>query len=171
MRPLLSILRALDDAGVAYVVVGGVAVVLRGHARMTIDLDLALDLSFENASAVVQVLLGCGLRPRLPVNAEDFADVDQRTHWVSERHLVAFTMYDPDNSLREVDLLAISPIPYDELAAEADVLMIEDVAVPVASLAHLLAMKRHAGRSQDLADIEALSALRPGPIVDADDGD
>lgn len=166
---MLSILAALEGAGVAYVVVGGVAVVMRGHARMTVDLDLALDLSAENATAVVEVLLGCGLRPRLPVPAQDFADAKVRDGWVAQRHLVAFTMHDPDNLLREVDLLATSPIPYAELAADADVLTIDGVAVPVASLSHLLAMKRHAGRPQDLADIAALSALQSGPMVDGDD--
>ncbi len=80
-------------------------------------------------------------------------------------------MHDPDNPLREVDLLASSHIPYAELAAKADVLTIEGVSVPVASLAHLLAMKRLAGRPQDLADIAALSALQQDPIVEGDDRD
>ena len=101
--------------------------------------------------------------------AQDFADAEVRAGWVAQRHLVAFTMHDPDNLLREVDLLATSPIPYAELAADADLLTIDGVSVPVASLAHLVAMKRHAGRPQDLADIAALSALQPGPMVDGDD--
>ncbi|CAN5595835.1 hypothetical protein BH23ACT6_BH23ACT6_20210 [soil metagenome] len=168
---MLSILRALDDAAVDYVVVGGVAVVLRGHARMTVDLDLALDLTAENATAVLEVLIGCGLRPRLPVPARDFADAELRGQWVEQRHLIAFTMHDPDDALREVDLLATSPIPYADLAADADRFTIEGVTVPVASLAHLLAMKRHAGRPQDLADIAALSALQRPPMVDGDDRD
>lgn len=171
MRPLLSILRALDEAGVSFVVVGGVAVVLQGHARMTVDLDLALDLTTENAAAVVQVLIGCGLQPRLPVRAEDFADADLRASWVTKRHLVAFTMHDPDDPFREVDLLATSPVPYAELAADADVLTIEGVSVPVASVNHLLAMKRHTGRPQDLADVAALSALHQPPIVGVDGHD
>src|SRR4051794_36445117 len=65
---------ALDRADVRYVVVGGVAVVLSGHARLTVDLDLVLDLGQDNALRAVDALLGCGLQPRLPVDAHQFAD-------------------------------------------------------------------------------------------------
>lgn len=54
MRSIVSILAALHAAEVDHVVVGGVAVVLRGHTRMTVDLDLALDLSADNAAAMVR---------------------------------------------------------------------------------------------------------------------
>ncbi|MGB3687134.1 MAG: hypothetical protein WA991_15065 [Ornithinimicrobium sp.] len=70
-----------------------------------------------------------------------------------------------------LDLLTTSPIPYADLAADADVLTIDGVSVPVVSVAHFVAMKRHAGRPQDLADIAALSALHQGPGVDGDDRD
>ncbi len=33
---------ALNEGGVRYVVVGGFAVVLHGHVRLTVDLDLVL---------------------------------------------------------------------------------------------------------------------------------
>lgn len=44
------VLAALDAAEVRYVVVGGVAVVLHGHPRLTADLDLVIDLAAEPAS-------------------------------------------------------------------------------------------------------------------------
>lgn len=171
MRSILGILAALRDADVDYVVVGGVAVVLRGHARMTVDLDLALDLTATNTAAAIAVLTAQGLRPRLPVPAEQFADEDVRTGWVEQRHLVAFTMHDPADPLREVDLLATTPIPFAELAAGADWLVLDGVPVRVASVEHLVAMKRHSGRPQDLADIAALSALVDAPTVDRDGPD
>lgn len=171
MRSILSILAALHDADVDHVVVGGVAVVLRGHARMTVDLDLALDLRADNAEAVVRVLTEAGLRPRLPVPAEHFADERTRTEWVTHRNLVAFTFHDPSDPLREVDLLATSPIPYAELSAGADVMSIDGIPVRVASVAHLIAMKEHSARPQDLADIAALSVLTERPTVDRDGDD
>jgi len=42
------VLKGLSDAGVRYLVVGGVAVVLHGHLRTTGDLDLVVELSPEN---------------------------------------------------------------------------------------------------------------------------
>ncbi|MGH7318339.1 MAG: hypothetical protein ACRELA_01720 [Candidatus Rokuibacteriota bacterium] len=37
---LEPVFKALNDSGVRYVVVGGLAVVLHGHARLTVDVDL-----------------------------------------------------------------------------------------------------------------------------------
>ncbi len=48
------VLAALDAAGVRFVVVGGVAVVLHGHPRMTADLDLVVDLTASRLAAPSQ---------------------------------------------------------------------------------------------------------------------
>ena len=66
--------RALNASGTRYVVVGGVAVVLHGHARLTADVDLILDLERNAAGRAMEALAALGLRPRVPVNLEDFAD-------------------------------------------------------------------------------------------------
>jgi hypothetical protein len=171
VRRILDLLAALDRAEVDTVVVGGVAVVLRGHARMTVDLDLALDLAADNVIAVLKVLESAGLVPRLPVPAEQFADADVRRSWVEERNLVAFTLHDVDDPLREVDLLATLPIPFAELREGSDLLDVDGVRVRVASIEHLIRMKRSSGRPQDLADVDALSKLSHTPIVDHDERD
>lgn len=162
MRTLLPIIRALYDAGVAFVVVGGVAVVLQGHPRMTADLDLVLDLAADNVLAALEVLEGLGLQPRLPVQSREFADADVRRTWVEERNLTVFSMHDPDDPRREVDLFAENPRPFAELVASASVIHLQGAAVNVASVDDLIAMKRVAGRPQDLADIEALERLGDG---------
>lgn len=169
MRRILDLVAALNAAGIEYVVVGGVGVVLRGHARMTVDLDLALDLTTDNVLAALDALRAQGLVPRLPVPPEQFADPGVRRTWVEQRNLIAFTLHDPTDALREVDLLASSPVPFATLRAGADVLDVDGVPVRVASVNHLVAMKRHSGRAQDLADIEALSQLVDLPMLDDDE--
>lgn len=62
-------LQALNSAGVRYLVVGGVAVVLHGHLRTTADLDLVVQLERENVLKAVRALAGLGYRPRAPVAA------------------------------------------------------------------------------------------------------
>lgn len=163
MRPVLDVLRALHQAGVRAVVVGGVAVVLHGHLRMTADLDLVLDLSSDNVSSALAVLQRLGLRPRLPVPAEQFADAAVRERWRRERHLTVFSLHDPADPLREVDLFAQSPLPFEELWEASSVMLVDDVPVRVAAIDHLITMKRKAGRPQDLADVVALEALRDDP--------
>jgi hypothetical protein len=154
-----DVFAALHAASVRYVVVGGMAVVLQGHPRMTVDLDLVVDLAADQASAAVSALSGLGLQPRLPVPAADFADAEKRRVWIEQRNLEVFSFYDPAQPMREVDVFATEPVPLEELLADATVLTIGGVPVPVASRRHLVAMKRQVGRPQDLADIAALEEL------------
>lgn len=134
---LLDLLRALDLAGVRAIVVGGVAVVLHGHPRLTVDLDLVLDLSDENVAKALSVFSAQGLVPRLPVPAEQFADAATRDHWRRERELVVFSLHDPANPLREVDLFAHPPVPFEELWAASSVITVDGVPVRVAAIEHV----------------------------------
>lgn len=154
-----EVYRALHAAGVRYVVVGGTAVVLQGHARLTVDLDLVLDLSSDRVSAALEALMAVGLRPRLPVDPLAFADPSTRRSWVEERNLLVFSLFDPDDPRREVDLFATEPLPFEELHREASSFSISGVPVRVASRRHLVAMKRQAGRPRDLEDVAVLESL------------
>lgn len=147
---------ALSRHEVRYVVVGGLAVVLQGHPRLTGDVDLAIDLAPQAAAAAVRAFTDLGLQPRLPVDAREFADPEVREGWVRDRNLEVFSFHDPDNPLLEVDLFARDPLPFEELWQRADLIDLDSVRVPVASVADLIRLKERAGRPQDLADIEAL---------------
>jgi hypothetical protein len=57
-----SIFEELNNEGVRYVVVGGLAAVLHGHARLTVDVDLIVDLTPEEAARTVSALVSMGLR-------------------------------------------------------------------------------------------------------------
>jgi hypothetical protein len=156
---LESIFDALNQGGVRYVVVGGVATLLHGYARLTVDLDLVVDLSPAEADKAVAVLSAIGLAPRVPVDAREFADPAKREAWIRERNMRVFTMIDPNNPLRQVDLFVESPIRFDDLWNRAETIHLENTDVRVASIPDLVEMKRRAGRPQDLVDIEALEAI------------
>jgi hypothetical protein len=151
---------ALNRRGVRYVVVGGVGVVLHGFARLTGDLDLIVDLQPPAAREAVAALLELGLRPRLPVEALEFADPDIRDAWVRDRGMRVFSFVDPDNPMRLVDVFASHPIPFDGLWERGEDMLSGATRIRVASIADLIALKRLAGRPQDLADIEALEEIR-----------
>ena len=156
------ILVALNGSGVRFVVVGGVATVLHGHPRFTADLDVALDLSFDNPRRAVDALLAIGLAPLLPVDAREFADPATRRTWVTDRHLMVFTFADPDDPFHHVDLFAEDPVPFEELWERSVDVRLGSISVRIASLDDLIAMKRVAGRPQDLADIAALELIKRG---------
>jgi predicted nucleotidyltransferase len=154
-----ELLAYLDQAGVRFVVVGGVAVVIHGFLRMTADLDLAIDLETSNVLRAVGALTARGLRPLLPVKATDFADEEIRRDWVETRNVQVFSMRDERNPLLTVDLFARPPLPFDDLWSRADTVPLGGRAIRIASIDDLIAMKRQAGRAQDLLDISKLEEL------------
>ncbi len=153
------IFRALDEAGVRYVVVGGVAVVLHGHARLTADLDLAVDLAPQPAAAAIRVLQKLGFRPRLPVEALDFADPEVRRRWIEEKGMTVFSMWDPGDPTRAVDLFVDDPVPFHELWGRSVVVELDSSAPRIAAIPDLIRMKEVANRPLDRYDIEALEAI------------
>ena len=154
------IFEALNRAEVRYVVVGGVAVVLHGHARLTADLDLAVDLAPAPARRVIDVLVGLGLRPAAPVDPGGFADPGTRAGWIAERGMQVFTMRHPDDPLRQVDLFVEETVPFEELWARAEQVRLEDLSVRVASIPDLIRMKELADRPLDRDDVESLREIQ-----------
>ncbi len=155
-----QIFAALNEAQVDYVVVGGLAVILHGYLRATADLDLVIGLSPENSRRGMQSLASVGLQPRLPVSMEDFADAAKRTDWFENRNMQVFPLWDPTNRMRSVDVFVREPIDFDLLLADAVTKDLDGLAVRVASIAHLIEMKRRAGRPRDLEDIDMLQKIQ-----------
>jgi predicted nucleotidyltransferase len=156
-RPVFA---ALNTAGVRYVIVGGVAVVLHGHPRLTADVDLVLDLEPNAARRAMQALIGIGLKARVPVDPLAFSDPRQREIWISEKNMQVFTLFSSINPLLAVDIFVQYPIPFEQLWAHSESFDLEGVSIRAACLEDLIAMKRAVLRPQDKLDIEALEALK-----------
>ncbi len=150
---------ALNRDRVRYVVVGGVALVLHGYPRLTVDVDLVVDLAPGEAGRAISVLTKLGLVPRVPVAASEFADPAQRERWMREKNMVVFTMIDPSNPLRQVDLFVAPPMDFETLWKRAEVVHLDRTDVRIASIPDLIEMKRTVGRPQDLTDVDALEAI------------
>jgi uncharacterized NAD-dependent epimerase/dehydratase family protein len=160
---LERVFAALEARGARYLVVGGVAVVLHGHPRFTADLDLVLGLDPQNLELAIAALEGLGFRPRAPVRLAEFVSPETRRDWVSEKGMVVLSLFSPELPATEVALFASEPFRFDAAYARALRADLGTTTVTVASLDDLIALKRAAGRPQDLEDVEALLAIAREP--------
>jgi len=151
---LRVLLRGLTEGGVDFVVIGGVAVILQASPRFTKDLDICYALGQENLDRLGAVLIGLGAKLRAAEEDLPFVP-DGRT--LRQTQILTLTTADGG-----IDLLVDpdgSP-GYATLRRRASEIDIDGVVVRVASIEDLIAMKRAAGRPQDLVDIESLEISR-----------
>lgn len=148
------LLRLLAQAGVDFLVIGGVAVAVQGYGRSTKDLDIVYATNAANLERLGEALVSLGARLR--GIAEDVPFVpDART-------LKRTTILTLETPLGGIDLL-VDPdgaARYEEMRERADVVELDGVKIRVVSLEDLLSMKRAAGRPQDIADIDALLTVQ-----------
>ena len=149
-----EILRRLVAAGVDFVVVGGVAMILLGSSRLTRDLDIMFAPDTVNLESLGEVLVGLEARLReVPDDVPFVAD---------ERTLANVELLTLDTSAGWLDVhrhLDGAPA-YETLRRRAERQNLGDFSVLVASPDDMLAMKQAAGRAVDLADIEELTAIK-----------
>jgi len=160
-QTLEAVVRALDAARVRYLIVGGVAVVAHGFVRFTADLDLVLDPDRTALERAVGALAALDYRPRAPVAFEEFADPARRAEWARDKGLTVFSVFSPRHGATEIDLFVEPPFEFEPAYARAVHLeTAPGVTATFVGLDDLIAMKRSAGRPQDLQDAARLEALR-----------
>lgn len=149
-----SLLRSLVEGRVRFVVIGGLAAQAHGSPLITEDLDICFDLEQDNLERLASVLADLtAIRRGLPDGV--VAPVDARA-------LRSGDMFTLRTRFGDLDLLA-RPDPaldYASLASRAIAFEYEGLAILMASLDDIIAMKRAAGRPKDLLAIEHLAALR-----------
>ena len=159
MSLYIPLFKALNEADVQYVVVGGLAIVLHGYARLTADIDLVINLKQQEAEKAINLLTAIGLKPRLPVDPMQFTDEAIRQSWIDDKNMLVFTFYQPDNPLMVLDIFVREPFPFQQMSDRAVSMDLAGVVVPVCAITDLIAMKEKAGRAKDLDDIKYLQGL------------
>jgi hypothetical protein len=134
----------LNASHAHYVLVGAAALQLWGHARATRDIDILIENTIENAGRVLSALSEVGFGFAREWRAEEIVAKP-----------VTIVGDDP-----RVDILTVAwSVHYPEARRDATVFHVEQVAIPAASIDHLIASKR-TGRLQDAADIEILEEIK-----------
>lgn len=144
---------------IRYVVVGGLAVVLKGIPRLTMDIDIIVDFEENNLRRALGALDSLGFKPKLPVNPDDFLSAETRKSWRKEKNMLVFNFYHPNKPAEQIDIFTELPFSFSELYDSRTVEKLGDIEIPVVSTQHLIEMKKTSGRKQDMADIEQLEKL------------
>jgi hypothetical protein len=156
LNDLLLICRQLNEVQAKYIVIGGIAMLEHGLARMTEDIDLLVDASCENVARIKRAL------SFLPDRAsEELLDSD-----VADYIVVRI------NDEITIDLMAIAGgVNYAEAVGMVAVREIEGIAIPFAT-PQLLWKTKQSPREKDRLDRTYLrkwfldQAERDGESVD-----
>lgn len=154
MTDVQRLLDALTAAGVEFVVAGGVALVLRGSSRVTIDLDLCYARDRENLRRLAAAL--APFHPRLRGAPPDLPFLwDEHTL----RSGLNFTL---TTDVGDLDILGeVTGLgEYAAVAAGASPLPVGSVQVLVMDLDSLERAKRATGRAKDLLDLAEIAEIR-----------
>jgi hypothetical protein len=152
-----AVAKALNDAGVRYLVAGGLAVNAHGYLRFTADIDLVIALDDDNIAGAFCALSTIGYRPAVPVTAAQFADTAQRQRWIEEKGMQVLNFFSDRHPETSVDIFVYAPFDFPteyDRALQGEIapsLPARFVCIPT-----LIEMKQAAGRPRDLDDIQHL---------------
>jgi len=139
-----DLLRAFNDAGVEYLIVGAHAVMLYTEPRYTKDFDVWVRPSQSNAERVFRALAGFGA-PLADTTPEHFTNVE--------------VIYQIGVQPNRVDVMMdVAGLTFDEAWSQRTASTYGGTPTQYLSKGDVLRAKRAAGRPHDLRDIEWLEA-------------
>jgi hypothetical protein len=141
-----EMLRCLADEGVEFLLVGAYAMAAHGYPRATMDIDLWVMPSPDNAAAVLRALRRFGA-PMQGLTVDDF----QRDE----------TVFQIGVAPRRIDIITgASGLEFGGAFAHSTEVLVDGISVRIPSIDDLIRNKRASGRAKDMADVEALESLK-----------
>ncbi len=138
-RPyLIELISSLADNAVAFIICGGMAAVYHGVERMTMDLDISLDMDPENVRRFLKTVHELRLVPRAPVQADSLLDPETLKGFVQEKNARVFTFWDPDSPYRQIDVFLTEDQAYSLLRDHTVTAKVDGRTVRVLSMKKLL---------------------------------
>lgn len=144
------ILELLEQHGVEYVVVGGVAAVLQGAPITTFDLDALIKVDPRNVDRVAGALAALDARYR-----EHSGLRPSRDDVAAGGHLLLMTDSGPFDVLGFIG----GGRRYEDVAGSAVTLAVGDLTIKVLPLLALIEEKKALGRDKDVAVLKLLEAV------------
>jgi predicted nucleotidyltransferase len=148
-----QLLRRLSEAGVEFVLIGGLAVNAWGVIRGTKDVDIVVAPDVVNLKRVADV--ATAINGHIQTGESFLSSQPSIAGQLASGEQVAI-----ETELGRLDVVqGLDGVPaFEELRTRATETEVLGVSVAVCSIEDLKAMKRAAGRTRDLADLEDLDA-------------
>ena len=109
-----ALVSALHEAGVRYLIAGGLAVNAHGYLRFTKDIDVVVRLAPDNIERAFAVLRDLGYRPLVPVTAAQFADATTREGWVQDKGMQVLQFWSDAHRETPVDMFVQEPFDFED---------------------------------------------------------
>jgi len=156
-----TVAKTLHAAQVRYLVAGGLAVNAHGYVRLTMDIDLVIALDAGNIRQAFRALAEISYRPSVPIDAEAFAQPEQRKRWRDEKGMQVLNFHSDAFPGTSVDVFVYEPFDFVheyDIALRGELL--PGITARFVSVPTLIRMKQAAGRPRDLDDIQHLEWLQ-----------
>jgi predicted nucleotidyltransferase len=141
-----DMLHALSDEKVRFILVGAYALAAHGYPRATMDIDIWVMPSLDNAEAVLRALRRFGA-PLHNLTKEDLQKDG--------------TIFQIGVAPRRIDIItAASGLQFEHTYQNSILVNIDGIDVRIPSIDDLIINKKATGRTKDLADAEALESLK-----------
>jgi len=141
-----GLLRSLNAHNVRYVLIGATAFPVHGYARATLDVDIFIEPTEENAARAHRALVDFGY---------DLTDVTAQELLAKKVLIRQYVL--------EVDVHPfVAGVTFDEVWRNRVEDRLGDTPAAFAGLEDLIRMKEAAGRPKDLEDLRVLRRLREG---------
>lgn len=150
--PFERLLARLAEAGVHFVLVGGLAVALNGYVRLTEDVDILVEPSGANVRRLLDCLADFGEGFARELNPGDFSDEEGAVRIVEETEQCQIDIFTRMAGHRYVDIVA------DAVRCSVGARKILH-----ASRAALIRLKSASVREKDRLDVAALRRLEEDP--------
>lgn len=144
------LLKALVEHGVDFVLVGGMAGIALGSSYPTYDIDVAYSRDEANLKRLARALVELRVSLRVKGEAADLpfiADARSLANGANFTFVTEFGMFDVLGDLAGIR-------SYEDLRRDATVQEVEGFPIRVASIGHLISMKRAANRTKDKLMLE-----------------
>lgn len=146
---LARLAKALDRAGIGYMVIGGQAVQLYGEPRLTRDIDITLAAGVDKLDLILQLCATQDLKVLVAQPAEFV------------RETLVLPALEESSGIRVDFIFSFSE--YERQAIERSrAVKMADTEVQFAAVEDLVIHKLVAGRPRDIEDVRAVLAKNPG---------